>query len=676
MTLRKLLKAKWSIFLLFIVWAGIVYVNYFRHYHVPFKRGRLYWQEFLLLSVILLLTFALGRKILKLLKVRIDSFLEESIFSIGLGLGGLSYIILALGFLGLLYTWAANLLILVLALLLVPEIKEILLKIKGKIQDLSKIQASAWSIFLSSIIAIAILLNLIGALVPPIFFDALTYHLAVPFNYIQHHRIVPIPYNFYSNFPLTIEMIYGVAMLLQSDILAKLINFSMGILIMFAVYTFSRKYFTNNRIALLAATIFYTIPMVGTMSSTAYIDLGFTLFNILAIFTLIHWFSNNKKRWLILSGIFCGLSLGTKYTGAFTFIILIMGIVIKSLIDKKRLLLIIKSILAFSAISIAIFLPWAIKNFAFTGNPVYPALYNIFGGRNWDINCNQRLLTEVRRPGMGYQLRNYLVLPWNLTMYDQHFAPGGPFGILGPLFLAFLPLLLFFRNIGRPLKYLILFSISYFILWAFSTQVTRHLLPIFPLLSVMVAYILLQLVGTRKVYTKVIIVLFLVTTLLTNLFHTFAVKHCFQDPIPVVFGGESKENYLRRAVRNSPYGVIFYVNRYLSGIPTTKILFIGETRTHYCQPRYIASTALSLTPIIELTRLSNSPRDLLSQFKKQKITHVLYNYKEAKTLGKEPYNYFYWTKDEEERFKDFQEKYLELIYTENQVCLYQVKYEM
>ena len=34
--------------------------------------------------------------------------------------------------------------------------------------------------------------------------------------------------------------------------------------------------------------------------------------------------------------------------------------------------------------------PWLLKNLAETGNPVYPLLYSVFGGRDWDAELNAK----------------------------------------------------------------------------------------------------------------------------------------------------------------------------------------------------------------------------------------------------------------------------------------------
>ncbi|HEA47380.1 MAG TPA: phospholipid carrier-dependent glycosyltransferase, partial [bacterium] len=532
------------LFFALTLWAFVVLGAYYLSYPFPLIPILL---EIGLLTILLFLAICLGRKILRHFKVKFNSFFEENLFSIGLGLGIISYSVLGLGLLGLLYHWLFSILLVILTIFLSSEIKETLKGIWQRVTNISRERFTPLNITLGAIIIGVVLINLIGALAPSVpitsmSYDSSVYHLAVPNIYLQHQRIIPVSFNLYSNFPFTGEMLYLLALLLKCDILAKLIHFTFGILISLAIYSFSRRYF-NPRIALLAAAIFYTIPYVALVSTMALVDLTLGFFSFLAIYALISYFHSKKFNWLILSGINCGLALGTKYTAwLLLFVILILGLFFKSLIeDRERIGISLKRVFIFAAIALAVASPWYLKNIAFTGNPIYPFLYKIFGGRYWSEFNAQRWMEHLRAQGLGYtNLRNYFKLPWVATMKTRFL--GG--GLIGPLFLIFLPGFLFLRKWDKNLRYLVVYGGGYSLFWALSQQFMRSLLPLLPALSIIFAYLIIQLSQKGRTVSRIII-LVVGLTFCFNLFW-IAIQSGYFDPLKVVVGLESRDEYLSR----------------------------------------------------------------------------------------------------------------------------------
>ena len=51
------------------------------------------------------------------------------------------------------------------------------------------------------------------ALSPEVFYDSQVYHLADPFAWAKQHKITFLPWNFFSNFPFTFEMLFGAGLM-------------------------------------------------------------------------------------------------------------------------------------------------------------------------------------------------------------------------------------------------------------------------------------------------------------------------------------------------------------------------------------------------------------------------------------------------------------------------------
>ena len=94
--------------------------------------------QILLLLLIGLIGYSLGRKLFRLLKIRFHCLGDEIISSIALGWGALAYLVLALGLLGLFYRGVAYGLLGLLALISIPEIKTLVVSLSNNLARLVK----------------------------------------------------------------------------------------------------------------------------------------------------------------------------------------------------------------------------------------------------------------------------------------------------------------------------------------------------------------------------------------------------------------------------------------------------------------------------------------------------------------------------------------------------------
>ncbi|GEM_PF-749329 len=615
----------------------------------------------LLLMVVLITSFA-GRRLLLMLGAKSSSSLEKFVFSAGLGLGLATYVILALALLGLLHAWLVGLILVISGIALLDDMWNSAKNLGRRLGEASEgfsVKNRAIDVLLISLISVYLLVNLIGALAPEIEVDALVYHLHVPRVYIQNHRLVYIPYEFRAAFPLGMEMLFTLAMLLSNSILAKLIHFSMGVLSLLATYCFGRKY-VGGRAGLLAAAIFYTVSIVAWSSTTAYVDLGTTFFTTLGVFALVNWWHSRRDRWLAVAAIMCGLAMGTKYLGVFSLVILIIGILLKpSFTGKHNGLAIARTILIYACVSVLIVSPWLIRNYAFTGNPVYPLLNNIF---------RSPLMPPINPTfdranfGMGDNvLTRYVLSPWNVTFHGDKYR-----GVIGPIFLIFLPLLLVIR-VDKTITYLVLFCGVFFVLWVVSFPIIRYLMPIIPWLSIIVSYVISNSVPWENWAGAVLsteVVAVSAVTLFLNLpfFHPLwqeggsagIIRHI---PYEVVLGIESREHYLSRHL--SSYEVFQYANHHLP--PDAKILCLNE------EFRYLSDRTLVPLFSFEAGNVVSSRNvgELLKHIEELGTTHFLIN----------------WAAVEDTQRgltilqDDFVNRHLSPLYRNGGVVLYQLSFE-
>lgn len=637
------------------------------------------------LGIMCLIALAIGRKILRLLRVEGESILEASIFALGLGFGSLSLMMFFLGILKLYYTWVIYCVLGILSIFSFFELRRIKLPQFPSLP--TRQESTIVVIFLCVILGIAALINLIGAFAPPIFYDALVFHLAVSSLYKIGHGIRYLETIFTSHFPQNMQMLYTLSLLLGTDILAKLIHWVMGVFAVILVFAFGRKYF-DYRVGLLAGTIFYTIPMVAMQSRATGVDLSLSLYELSAVFALANWAIINRKAerprvnngWLTLAAIFNGLAMGVKYTAIYSFLLFAVSVLLVSiLIHKLRLRISLKRTFLFCVVAIALFSPWLIKNTVYTGNPFHPFLSNVFKSKDLYLGSEYTPLDTIyldkeakkwdRFPTRN--IREWLIFPWTLTKGGNDSN-----SFVGPILLYLLPLLFFLRKDDLT-KFLILLGSVWFLTWSLiATRNLRYFISGLALFAIIVSYLLLRTEKENRFFSR--IVLFLVSLMfVNNVGWSLIILTTSRDPWGVFLGRESREEYLSRdriGYNLMPYyyPVVDYINKNLP--MDAKVLFIGESRGYYCERDFVVTLVEDPYSIVtRLVRFCKDTDELLKKLRSMSITHVLYNRREAYRLR--GYKIFDWQDDEFSIFSKFWRNNLKLLYAENDVYVFEVRYE-
>jgi dolichyl-phosphate-mannose--protein O-mannosyl transferase len=133
--------------------------------------------------------------------------------------------------------------------------------------------------------------------------------------YLLHGGIYEISHIPFSYYPMNLDLLYLIPLAFNNDIAPKFIHFAFALITAFMIFRYlSRR--TGPACAWLGALFFLILPVIVRLSSTVYVDLGLICFFFAALLYLFDWIESGfKPRPLIISGIFCGLALGTKYNG-------------------------------------------------------------------------------------------------------------------------------------------------------------------------------------------------------------------------------------------------------------------------------------------------------------------------------------------------------------------------
>lgn len=297
--------------------------------------------------------------------------------------------------------------------------------------------------------------------------------------------------------------------------------------------------------------------------------------------------------------------------------------------------------LAYVGIALAVCWPWYLKSYLWTGNPVYPFAYSIFGGKMWTAERTVPYRRHQLEFGMGelppqeemqqmsaLQQRfcgprsplNLLLAPVNLTLYPTEFTvPLTPFGAyalssIGPLYLALLPLLLMAKR-RRPVGWLLLILEPLWVWWLMSMQLTRYLLPSLALICPAVGWAVAEAErtgGLLGAVTRAAVGAWAAVVLALIVLYVL-------PQAPVAVGLQSEYGYLMQSVR--VYHPCVYINRHTP--ENAKIALYGEPRGYYLDRDYLwaewGHSALIRYEAIE------TPQDLVREYRRLGITHLMIN---------------------------------------------------
>lgn len=516
--------------------------------------------------------------------------------------------------------------------------------------------------------ALAALLACIALLaaVPPVDRDALTHHLAVPKLYLQHGGIYEIPEVPFSYYPMNLDLLYLAALYIGNDILPKYIHFAFALLTSVLLYRYLRKNLDNAAYALLGCLLFLSLPVIVKLSVTVYVDLGLIYFSTAALLQIFRWAESGFRiRHLLAAGIFTGLCLGTKYNGML--IAFLLGLVVPILplrvakngfdtesalpikAKKRQTFWLLGNAALFCAIALAVYSPWMIRNYIWTGNPVYPMAGGIFhagspqvtedrssiGAMNPDPSSSENDTSglnhfSVRTVVFGESLWEILIIPIRVFFQGEDDNPQYFDGRLSPYLLLF-PLAALGlakrsrRSTGQILEQRLMagFAALYLILSFLLTDMRiRYVAPIIPPLVLLAVYgirdlnVLFQESSCKLRRSGAIGAQFVLAVLLGM--NGFYILDLFKrvEPFSYLAGKISRDDYILS--RRPEYHVIRHANRHLPDDARILCLFTGN-RIYYSDRAMVCDTELFRSAI----RSSQAPGAVAEQFTRLRLSHLL-----------------------------------------------------
>jgi Dolichyl-phosphate-mannose-protein mannosyltransferase len=492
---------------------------------------------------------------------------------------------------------------------------------------------------------------LLGGLTPETQFDARHYHLGPAKHYAQKdyfYNIVAETGLFGAAYPPYQHLVYTGLIEMFGVITAKLFHWSYAVLTVFLLIYFCYYHFKSLTMGLVAGLIFVSTPLILWAGGTANTDLPLAFFGLLAVHAFLRWKENKTAtNWLIVLGITVGYATGIKLFGAFCLILIVPALVYFSFSEKVEPIpprkITRRLIIQLSVLGLTLFVccvPWLLRSYLLTGNPVYPLLNNFFNSPYWSSAYDEQIKLAYLRSQTDRSLWGYLTLPWSTVMEANKFR-----SIFGPLFLMLLPvtlclIILVRGKLGYLLKMLGWYVVGWITVWFVSGATeSRYTLAAFPVITVLLAFAITTHYWKNwagKLF-QISLIVVLITVGIWN--SPFLVSYQIHSSTPGVNArpGISWE-YLYRGkpevtiiVQYLP--MVQYINQNLS-IYTDKVLDYTSQRNPIYMYLYNEVEALDGRFFEELKLLNFYDENTLAQLKQKSITHVLLNYsKQSKFLN-------------------------------------------
>jgi len=571
-------------------------------------------QEILATSIIVLLSGGLGGRLFPKLAAK---GLPRLVLHSALGFGALSILFLgasALIGLNALLIWAITISIIyilrkeIVSWLSAWKILPSYWKKGGRLGTALAIPTGA--IFLSSFTK---------ALAPPLKFDSLVYHLALPEYYLDISRFGYNQEMMYWGFPQLPHMLSTWVLSLGAPF-GSLIGWVMGALTILGLLGLLAEHLGIRRGWVAVASLLAGSSLAASLG-WAYVDWPTILFAWAMIFMLLEWSSGKQERSLLLAGIFAGLAFGSKYTAGVLAPLGMIFVLFKSRYKLARSIPFLISTLILAS-------PWLIKNVLATGNPFYPLL---FTGGEMDAF---RLEAYQALPIQGNWL-DRLFLPIRATFWGHEAghvggAPGYEASI-GPLLLS----LGIFAGLHRAklesgarqlLQICSVIGLGGLLVWTVAGGLSGHLIrthlyySIFPSLAILAAFgfaalerikvsslRLGRVVGALVLFT----VILSATQIGVNLLNSGASQN--------LLGQIGDQEYLENNL--GLYAVVMQdLNENLPA--DSRVLMLWETRGYYCQALCDSDEVIDRW-LHDLASYGDPPA-VLGAWRRQGYSHILY----------------------------------------------------
>lgn len=592
-----------------------------------------------------------GTQIIRRLHIAALSIGEQWLFGLGLGLGTFSLSSLAAG---LSHALSPVLLLVGVAAFGSFGLIDLFFLSPNHAETSTRYEMDVTRIFAIGLFIFLVILNLIGALGPPIFYDSLVYHLALPKLYLVQGGIFATPENIYSGIPANTEMLYLLGLGISGEGTAKLIPWAISVALAAAIFLWVRRY-SEPRISIFAALLFYSCPMVAFQTWASLVELTWALYAFLAFYCLsIVADDRHSQIYLaVVGGIFAGLAAGVKYNALPLIFIVPLARLLwqqnQGIADKPRA---IRHSILFISTAITVVSPWFFKNIWLYQNPFFPLLDGFFG-KSFGADWRALLIDAQARP-----LRNFISIEGladTLTVLWSFSWENTGMHMVGPAFLLLLPLPLLVKWRNPAYRSLAIFAGLSYLSWSISSRLPRFVLFAAPAAAILSAWTTLSFergrLSARLLEATLLFACILNAIQITCYWHQWGAWR-------VVLGQQARSTYLlhgRPGYFTPYYAASNFTNLNLPR--SAKILLFGESRSYFFDHEVVATSFFGRDPLVTAVNNAKAADEIRDFLRRDGITHFVVSRAELLRRGtSSPFK-----NGAGKLFSNFAEKHLRLI---------------
>ncbi|HHT9126248.1 MAG TPA: ArnT family glycosyltransferase [Candidatus Brocadiia bacterium] len=573
-----------------------------------------------------------GNRILRWLRVDFDSRINKIIFSIPLGWGVYSLGIFYLGISRLLYKEAVYLFLTLLGVLSILEIKKVGATRLRRMVAQNGAGARPAPTFSPSlpykidktdlvflpVIIIFLIVQLVTSFSPVVSADPLIYHMALPKLYIKHHALVHFPGFLFSTLPAHTEMLYLLGLITSGETLSKLFSFSISSMFLITIFSIGAKYF-SKKVGYLAVVVMITVQFAFPFSSCfsePWIDVALGLFSLLGVYAFFVWIEERRVRqahpehsrregYLYLSIICCALASATKIQGLFFVSLFFVGLLVTVKMDRHFLKKLVWCILLVGIVA----LPWYIRSWWLTNDPVFPFFYDYVGARHWNNcsnECFRAFLSQAQWRGAKC-FNDFIKINKELLSSTYSLSP-----IVG-IFL--MPALTTLWQGNRFIRRFFCVAIAYYIFFIFTSPQWRFFYVGFAMLSIIVAYFI-TIAWTKYSLTRLPIILCMVVLSIASF--SISIKWVV-SPFFTGLGVLDQRQFLNECSENR---IAVWINDNLP--QDAKVLSWRLDVSYYLNRDYMEVNP-AFQSVLNFDKINNT-LTFLKSIKELGITHLLYDY--------------------------------------------------
>ena len=473
------------------------------------------------------------------------------------------------------------------------------------------------TVMLVMLLTVIVFMDLLEALAPPADADTLAYHFALPKQFLTNGIIEFVPIAVEGAVPLLMHMTYLLALGLGGEITLTLWSFTTQIFMVIALYGVGRRWLSREW-SLAIVLLFETTPAVIFGGGSGHMEVRTAVFMLLGAIAVAEGVKYKSLKLIILAGVMAGFFMGSKYYGLFA----ATSIVVVILFQKNFW----RQVLIYTGAVLTVGVQWYGWNWYHSGMPVFPTLFHFMGSPEslyWDETVHQAFQQSysgfVCVPANPFWLLRY---PFATTFDPESCFDSGRIG-LGPFLWLLLPGILYgiwyyrLRFLHSILFRFTIPAVIYYVLWFLipSNQMTRHLLPIYPIILLGASVIIYRLtLDGHKVWGHFLWKMSATICILMGL----GIQFIFSlNYIKYHILQETRDSFYSRNI--GYYNVVQWVNKNLS--PSDRILNPVRYLNYLFEVPYFYLKSSSQI-LIEDHSSANTEK-IYNQLITQRITHII-----------------------------------------------------